>query len=96
MRLTDMQAGNAFIELAQPLSPEHSLARSINERGPGLYGISIEVDNIDEAVRDLRAKGVAVSEPEFGVREGTRVARIDPASANGVRIEVVERRPPVI
>jgi len=96
LRLTDLPAGNAFIELAQPLNPEHSLAQHIAERGPGMYAISIEVDNIDEAVRDLRVKGVAVTEPEFGVREGTRVARIDPASANGVRIELIERRPPVL
>lgn len=96
VRLIDVPAGNAFVQIAQALSPEHKVARWIAERGPGMYGIAIEVDNIDAAVRDLRAKGVYVSDPEYGVIPGTRVARIAREAANGVQVELVQRLPEVL
>ena len=42
-----------------------------------MYSIADQVDDIDAAVRDLRAKGVLVSDAEYGAWPGTRVARIN-------------------
>lgn len=96
VRLIDIPAGNAFVQIMQALSGEHRVARWIADRGQGMYGIAIEVDNIDAAVRDLRAKGVYVSDPEYGVLAGTRVARIAREAANGVQVELVQRLPEVL
>jgi catechol 2,3-dioxygenase-like lactoylglutathione lyase family enzyme len=96
LRLVRIGAGNAFLELTQPLSEDHRIAKAIAERGPGMYAIGITVDNIDEAVRDLRSKGVFVSDAEYGIWPGTRTARVNPAAANGVNIVLVEHRPDVI
>jgi catechol 2,3-dioxygenase-like lactoylglutathione lyase family enzyme len=90
LKLVKLPAGNAFIELAQPTTEEHRVARSIAERGPGMFSISLRVDDLDAAVRDLRAKGVTVSDPEAGVWPGTRVARINKGSANGVSVQLLE------
>ncbi len=91
MKLARLPAGNAFIELVQPLSDDHRIARSIAERGQGMFSISIEVDDLNAAVADLRAKGVTVSDAEPGVWSGTSVARINKASTNGVSIQLIER-----
>ncbi len=96
VRLVDVPAGNAFVQIAQALSPDHRVARWVAERGPGMYGIAIEVDDIDAAVRDLRGKGIYVSDPEYGVIPGTRVARIAREAANGVQVELVQRLPEVL
>jgi len=96
LRLVRFDAGNASIELTQPLSDEHRVAKAISERGPGMYAVAIAVDNIDEAVRDMRAKGVFVSDIEFGVWPGTRTARVSPGAANGVNLLLVEHRPGVL
>jgi methylmalonyl-CoA/ethylmalonyl-CoA epimerase len=96
LRLAKLPAGNAFIELAQPASPEHRMARAIEERGTGMYAIAVEVDNIDAAVADLRAKGVLVSDPEYGAWPGTRVARVNKNAAHGVQIQLVQRLPDVL
>lgn len=90
-RLATLPAGNAFIELVQPLAADHRIARTMAERGPGMYSLAVEVDDLEAAVRDLRAKGVPVSEPEAGIWPGTRVARIHKTAANGVSIQLIQR-----
>jgi methylmalonyl-CoA/ethylmalonyl-CoA epimerase len=89
-------AGNAFLAITQPLSEDHRVARAIAERGPGMYAIGVSVDNIDDAVRDLRAKGVFVSDAEYGIWPGTRTARVNPAAANEVNIVLVEKSPDLL
>jgi methylmalonyl-CoA/ethylmalonyl-CoA epimerase len=93
LRLVRLPAGNAFLSITQPLSDEHRVARTMSERGQGMYAIGITVDNIDDAVRDLRAKGIYVSDVEYGLWPGTRTARVNPAAANDVNIMLVEQRP---
>jgi|GEM_PF-58669 len=90
-RLAKLPAGNAFIELLQPLTEDHRVARSIAERGPGMFSVAIEVDDLDAAVGDLRAKHVLVSDPEPGVWPDTRVARINKSFTNGVSIQLIQR-----
>ncbi len=90
-RVATLDAGNAFVELVQPLTEDHRIAATIAERGQGMYSISIRVDALDAAVADLRAKGIDVSEPEPGIWPGTRVARVNKAAANGVSIQLIER-----
>jgi catechol 2,3-dioxygenase-like lactoylglutathione lyase family enzyme len=87
LRLAKIPAGNTFIELAQALTPDHRVA----ERGPGMFSIAVEVDDLDAAVADLRSKGVPVSEPEAGVWPETRIARINRSAANGVSIQLIQR-----
>lgn len=96
LRLIQIPAGSSFLELTQPLSEEHRIARAMGERGAGMYAVGVTVDNIDEAIRDLRSKGVYVSDAEFGLWPGTRTARVNPAAANGVNIVLVEHRPAVL
>ncbi|MDP9236405.1 MAG: VOC family protein [Chloroflexota bacterium] len=90
-RLAKLPAGNAFVELVQPLSADHRIARTMAERGQGMYSISVRVDNLDAAIADLRAKGVPVSDPEPGIWSGTRIARIPKAAANGVSLQMIAR-----
>ena len=85
----DAQA--AFLELAQPTTPDHRLARFIADRGEGMFSISLEVADLDAAVAGLRAKHVPVSDPEPGAWPGTRLARIPRASAHGVAIQLIQR-----
>lgn len=89
-RVARIPAGDAFIALTQPA--EGSLiAQSMTERGQGLHAIALAVDDLDGAVRDLRAKGVDVGDVEAGREPATRVARIASASANGVPVVLIQR-----
>jgi len=87
-----LPVGDAFIELIQPVEEEGRFAEQLKERGEGLFSISIEVDDLDEAVAYLRGKGARVSDPEQGIWPGSRVARVSQASTHGVSIQLIERR----
>ena len=81
----------AFLELATPTTQDHRVARFLTERGQGMFSISVEVDDLDATVRDLRAKNVRVSDPEPGAWPNTRLARIPRANAHGVAVQLIER-----
>ena len=87
-----LPVGDAFIELVQPVEEEGRFAEQFKERGEGFFSISIEVDDLDEAVAYLRGKGARVSDPEPGIWPGSRVARVSQSSAHGVPIQLIERR----
>src|SRR4030042_166569 len=91
LKLAMLPAGNALVELAQPLAADHRLASFMEERGEGMFSLSIEVDDLEATVAELRGRSVDVSDPEPGVLEGTRVARLSPQSARGVPIQLIER-----
>jgi methylmalonyl-CoA epimerase len=90
--LARLPVGDAFLELLQPVEEESRYAEQIKERGEGLFSLSVEVDDLDEAVAYLRGKGAEVSEPQQGIWPGSRVARVNRASAHGVSIQLIERR----
>lgn len=87
-----LPVGDAFIELVQPVEDKGRFAEQFKERGEGFFSISIEVDDLDEAVAYLRGKGARVSEPEPGIWPGSRVARVSQSSAHGVSLQLIERR----
>lgn len=84
--------GGAFLELIQPVAKEGRFYEQFQERGEGLFSISIEVNDLDEAIRYLRAKDIRVSEPEPSIWPEARVARVSHDDANGVSLQLIERK----
>jgi hypothetical protein len=81
----------AFIELVEPTTPGHRVAKHIDEQGEGMFSVSLQVADLDAAIAELRAAAVEVSDAEPGVLPRTRVARIPRASAHGVAVQLIER-----
>jgi catechol 2,3-dioxygenase-like lactoylglutathione lyase family enzyme len=86
-----LDAFNATIELFHPADPHDPAARALRERGPGMYSIAIEVDDLSAAISDLRAKGVTVTEIGDGTEGRGRSAIVDRAATNGVYLELIQR-----
>jgi LAO/AO transport system kinase len=83
--------GQTALELIEPTSPQSTLARFLETRGPGLHHIAIRVDDLDAALQALRARGVRlVDERARAGAHGSRVAFIHPKATDGVLIELVE------
>ena len=83
--------GETYLEVIQGTAPASEPARWIAEKGQGLYHICLEVDDIEGALAELKAKGMSLLDET--PREGhgnTRIAFIDPRSTSGVLIELVE------
>lgn len=84
-------AGSGFIELAQPTGSEGPLKEMLAERGEGMLSISIEVDDIEAAVAELKNKGVDITDVVAGPLPDCRVARFAPGATYGVRLQLIER-----
>lgn len=91
-RVARLPIGESFLELLQPIAREGRFYTQFQERGEGMFSISVEVENLEGAVSHLQKKGVKVSEPEASIWPGARVARINQEYTNGVSIQLIERK----
>ncbi len=80
------------VELLESTEPDGPVARHIKSRGEGVQHIAFRVENIEETLEELKAKGVRLidQEPRKGAG-GARIAFIHPKETNGVLVEVCER-----
>ena len=89
-RLTYLDAGNAFLQLVEPLDQDSELARWLDEHGEGLHHVCFGVDEVAAAISDLSEDPQSVA---FGTGRGRISAFLKPAQSHGVRIECTEFRP---
>ena len=87
IRQSILPIGSAFIELISPLADSGPVADALKNKGEGLYLISLAVDDLDDTLADLRAKGVRVNDPAAG----SQVTFISSRATNGVLVQLVER-----
>lgn len=80
------------IELLESTEPDGPVAKHINARGEGIQHIAFRVENIDEALQELKEKGVRMidQEPRKGAG-GARIAFIHPKESHGVLVELCEK-----
>ena len=87
-------SAGARIELIEPnLDIDSRFARFLKERGEGVFGLSIFVDDFDKEVKTLREKGVTVElttatiiDPEYPFRLGW----VEAEEGHGAWIEIVD------
>ncbi len=93
VRVAFLPVGGTRVELIEPTAPASAVARFIAKRGEGLHHISLEVDDIRAAMRDLAARGFELlsAEPREGAH-GSLVCFLHPRSAGGVLIELCQVR----
>ncbi|MCB1214146.1 MAG: methylmalonyl-CoA epimerase [Deltaproteobacteria bacterium] len=85
--------GETNLELLWPTSPDSPISNFLEQkkgRG-GLHHICIEVENIDERLKELKERGVQLidEQPKIGAH-GKRIAFVHPKATNGVLLELSE------
>jgi len=90
-RLAMLPVGQTYIELLEGQGPNSGVTQWMSEKGAGLYHICFEVEDIDGALAELKAKGVKLRDetPRIG-HGGARIAFLDPVSTGNVLIELAE------
>ena len=91
-KVARLPIGDSFLELVQPVAQEGRFYEQVQERGESLFSISVQVEDLDEAVTYLRGKDIKVSDPEPSIWPGARLARINHEYAHGVSIQLIERK----
>ena len=80
------------LELLESTRPDGPVARYIDSRGEGVQHIAFRVESIEEALEELKAKGVRlIDETARNGAGGARIAFIHPKETHGVLVELCER-----
>ncbi len=80
------------VELLESTDPDGPVAKFIKARGEGIQHLAFRVENLEEALEELKKKGIRLIDerPRKGAG-GARIAFIHPKETNGVLVELCER-----
>jgi len=80
------------VELLESTDADGPVAKFIDARGEGIQHIAFRVESIDEALQELKTKGVRLIDQEARKGAGgAKIAFIHPKESNGVLVEICER-----
>ena len=93
LRVVFVHLGPVTLELLEPRSPEHTVAKFLHARGPGLHHVSLEVNDLVAQLARAKAAGARLIDetPRPGAH-GTQVAFLHPKSTGGVLVELCQSR----
>jgi len=83
--------GQSMVELLAGTTPDSRFSKMCDEGKAGINHICFEVENIDDALAELREKGIPLLDevPRIG-HAGCRIAFLDPEGTEGCLIELAE------
>ena len=84
--------GDSEVELLESTAPDGPIAKYLEKRGEGIQHIAFRVENIEEALAELKEKGIRLidEKPRMGAG-GAKIAFLHPKSTHGVLVEISER-----
>jgi methylmalonyl-CoA/ethylmalonyl-CoA epimerase len=91
VRTVFLPVGETEVELLDATAPDSPIARFLEKKGEGVQHIAFCVENIEEALAELEAKGVALIDrtPRIGAG-GKKIAFLHPRDTYGVLVELSE------
>jgi methylmalonyl-CoA/ethylmalonyl-CoA epimerase len=89
-RVAFLTVGDSEVELVEPMTPDSGLAKFINERGPGMHHLCMEVDDLESMIKQLKGKGIRLINEIPEVLPGRKIVFIHPKSSGGVLIELYQ------
>lgn len=84
--------GDSEVELLESTAPDGPIAKYLEKRGEGIQHIAFRVENLEEALAELKEKGIRLidEKPRMGAG-GAKIAFLHPKATHGVLIELSER-----
>ncbi len=84
--------GESEVELLESTAPDGPIAKYLEKKGEGIQHIAFRVENIEEALSELKEKGVKLidEKPRIGAG-GAKIAFLHPKATRGVLVELCER-----
>ena len=84
--------GRGKVELLEAMGSHTPLGKFLEKRGAGMHHVCFEVDNITNAIKELKELNIQIlsDEPTIGA-EGYKVVFIHPKSTGGVLVELAEK-----
>ena len=87
-----LPVGESEVELLESTAPDGPIAKYLEKKGEGIQHVAFRVENLDEALAELKEKGIRLIDetPRKGAG-GARIAFLHPKATNGVLVELCER-----
>jgi len=84
--------GESEVELLESTEPDGPIAKYIEKKGQGIQHVAFRVADIDQALAELKEKGVRLIDetPRQGAG-GAKIAFLHPKATNGVLVELCQR-----
>jgi len=91
MKIGFVPVGDSSIELLQDVSGSSAIRKYLDKNGEGLHHIAFEVDDIHQAVKELKERGVKLIDetPRPGAH-GMTIAFMHPKGTHGILMELVQ------
>lgn len=91
MRIGFIPVGDSSIELLQDVSGSSAIRKFVEKNGEGIHHIAFEVDDIHEAVAELKGKGIKLIDetPRQGAH-GMTIAFMHPKASHGILMELCQ------
>jgi len=92
VRVAFLPIGDTEVEMLESTDAEGPIAKFIEKKGEGIQHIAFRVPDIEEAIAEMKEKGVKMidEKPRYGAG-GAKIAFCHPKSTNGVLVELTER-----
>ncbi len=91
IKLAMLPVGQTYIELLEGLESGDSIRQRIKEKGEGLFHICFEVEDIEGAIAELKAKNVKLQSDTWRTgHAGSKIVFLDPAGTGNMLIELAE------
>lgn len=93
LRVVFVHLGPVTIELLEPKRDDHTVAKFLETRGPGLHHVSLETSDIVAQLATAKAAGVRLIDeaPRKGAHD-SQVAFMHPKSFGGVLVELCQEK----
>ena len=91
MKMAFFRFAESYVELVSNIDDTGPIAKRLAERGEGVHIVAMQVDDLDQAVAELRGKGVRlVGDPGPGNPVKGQVF-VHPSFTGGVLTQLVQR-----
>jgi methylmalonyl-CoA/ethylmalonyl-CoA epimerase len=91
MKIAFIPIGDSSVELLQDVSGVSAIKKFLDKNGEGIHHIAYEVDDINQAISELKAKGIKLidEKPRQGAH-GMSVAFMHPKATHGILMELCQ------
>ncbi len=91
MRIGFIPVGESSIELLEDVSGSSNIKKYLDKHGEGIHHIAFEVDDIYQAVAELKQKGIKLIDetPRLGAH-GMTIAFMHPKATHGILMEMCQ------
>lgn len=92
VKVAFLPIGDTEVELLESTSDDGPIAKYIEKNGEGVQHLAFQVENIEEAIEEMKAKGMRMIDemPRYGAG-GAKIAFMHPKSSYRVLVELCER-----